>query len=81
MTKQSSKIQHTSKFLPIHKQISDNITLDIKTDSTNYGKYVKHDLNHNDIAWARCERFPNRGTPMTKFVEDMYLTNREFSLF
>ena len=57
-----------------------NINLDKRTESVNYGKYVTNTLE-NDVSWAKTERFPMRSSPMTKFVDDMSLTNREFSLF
>ena len=37
--------------------------------------------SQDDLSWAACPRHPHRNSPMTKFVDDMALTNREFSLY
>lgn len=62
------------------KALADNPVLDTRTDSSNFGLLVQKS-DTNDTSWARTERFPIKSSEMTKFVSDMSLTNREFSLF
>ena len=62
------------------------------TDNQNYGWHSPEDDNNKDEEktqktkkkekwWVNNERCGRRNSPMTKFVDDMALTNREFSLF
>ncbi|KAM6976507.1 sperm microtubule inner protein 11 [Aplochiton taeniatus] len=48
------------------------------TDSQQYGWLL---LNKKQESWTKVKRFPHRNSEMTKFVEDMSMTDREFSLF
>ena len=50
------------------------------TDNQNYGWNVKMDSS-NDLSWAETAKYPHKNSQMTKFVDDMALTNREFSLY
>ena len=50
------------------------------TDNQKYGWDLTLKQNE-DLSWAKTERHPHRNSPMTKFVDEMSLTNREFSLF
>ncbi|XP_063065663.1 sperm microtubule inner protein 11-like [Engraulis encrasicolus] len=46
------------------------------TDIQHYGWLLP-----NSDQWRRIRRFPRRHSEMTRFVMDMSMTNREFSLF
>ena len=48
------------------------------TDNQTYG-WHKPDNNNNQ--WCKSSRFGRKTSSMTKFVDEMALTNREFSLF
>ena len=51
----------------------------VMTNNQNYGFYVPE--NSIEKKWFKVKRFGKKNSPMTKFVDDMALTNREFSLF
>ena len=59
------------------------------TDNQKYGWHQPEnttDKNGNEQKqtkrpWYQCDRAGRKNSPMTKFVDDMALTNREFSLF
>ena len=57
------------------------------TDNQNYGWYVTETKNgkatkeSENLSWAKSEHHGHSNSQMTKFVDDMALTNREFSLY
>jgi len=53
-----------------HKQITTNI---------NYSYWMKDGVQHE--SWTQNEQHPRINSEMTRFVDEMTLTNREFTLF
>ena len=51
-----------------------------KTDNTE-AVNTENTCNKKKRAWYEADRSGRQNSPMTKFVDDMALTNREFSLF
>ncbi|XP_071368816.1 sperm microtubule inner protein 11 [Centroberyx affinis] len=49
------------------------------TDSQQYGWLLSKEKCPE--SWAQIERFPRKNSEMTKFVKEMSMTDREFSLF
>ncbi|XP_071750671.1 sperm microtubule inner protein 11 [Centroberyx gerrardi] len=49
------------------------------TDSQQYGWLLSKEKSPE--SWAQIERFPRKNSEMTKFVKEMSMTDREFSLF
>ncbi|XP_077967180.1 sperm microtubule inner protein 11-like [Styela clava] len=54
------------------------------SDANNSGWLIPNDgqtLLHDKFSWAHTPRFVHVNSEMTRFVDEMALTNREFSLF
>merc|ERR1712159_873601 len=55
------------------------------TDNQKYGwhqpKEAEKPSADGKLPWYKTDRMGRKNSPMTKFVDDMALTNREFSLF
>ncbi|KAM4610600.1 sperm microtubule inner protein 11 [Polymixia lowei] len=49
------------------------------TDNQQYGWWISNDKSPE--SWTQVKRFPQRNSEMTKFVKEMSMTDREFSLF
>ncbi|XP_024230973.1 testis-expressed protein 49 isoform X2 [Oncorhynchus tshawytscha] len=52
------------------------------TDSQQYGWWMPNGGQQNtQERWTQVRRFPRKNSEMTKFVKEMSMTDREFSLF
>ncbi|XP_031649830.1 testis-expressed protein 49 isoform X1 [Oncorhynchus kisutch] len=52
------------------------------TDSQQYGWWMPNGGQQNSQErWTQVRRFPRKNSEMTKFVKEMSITDREFSLF
>ncbi|KAK3605986.1 hypothetical protein CHS0354_019666 [Potamilus streckersoni] len=51
------------------------------TTTQNYGWWSQYEPLKQNMRWAYVPRRPNINSEMTRFVNEMALTNREFTLF
>ncbi|XP_067096893.1 sperm microtubule inner protein 11-like [Osmerus mordax] len=52
------------------------------TDNQQYGWWnSNHGQGRMQESWAHVKRFPRKNSEMTKFVKEMSMTDREFSLY
>lgn len=51
------------------------------TDNQQYGWWVPTGGPKNQEPWTRIQRFPHINSEMTKFINEMTMTNSDFSLF
>ncbi|XP_051961071.1 testis-expressed protein 49-like isoform X2 [Xyrauchen texanus] len=51
------------------------------TDNQQYGWWVSTGGPQNQEPWTQNRRFPRKNSEMTKFVDEMSMTNQDFSLF
>ncbi|XP_041371927.1 testis-expressed protein 49-like [Gigantopelta aegis] len=51
------------------------------TTSFQYGWFLKEDPIKQTLPWTHTPRYPQINSEMTRFVEKMAMTNREFTLF
>ncbi|XP_076839938.1 sperm microtubule inner protein 11 [Brachyhypopomus gauderio] len=51
------------------------------TDNQRYGWWFSVNETRTCDSWTKVHRFPRKNSEMTKFVKEMSMTNREFSLF